>query len=295
MERAIADLGRTQACPTTDNGQGISPRKEMKLFTTIYDDARLLGHFLAHYDRAGVTEFFIAVAGDLGSAVRPLMSAYQITLCEGLGVADQYPFGVNATTETRRRYQNADEWALVVDIDEFVEFPRPIAEIIAAAEAEGANVVKAIMYDRFSADGQPRGFEPSSDLASLYPVKTRFIRDVMKGADWKGVLVKGNIRPAGNFHNWEGQVVYSEMVEISHYKWTTDQIIDRVRADYRITSQMGLPCADEYKRVLEHYERNGRFAWEEFGGQLVMPSVGGVAGALEASDGGEMLRGSGHG
>jgi hypothetical protein len=242
----------------------------MKLFTTIYDDARLLGHFLTHYDRAGVTAFFIAVAEGHGSAVRQFMPAYRITLCEELEVADKYPFGVNATTETRRRYQNADEWAVVVDIDEFLEFPRPIAEIIAAAEAEGANVVQAIMYDRFSADGQPRGFEPSSDLPSLYPVKTRFIRDVMKGADWKGVLVKGDIRPAGNFHNWEGQVVYSEIIEISHYKWTSDRIIDRVRSDYRITSEMGLPCANEYKRVLDHYEQHGRFAWEEFGGQLSM-------------------------
>jgi hypothetical protein len=51
-----------------------------------------------------------------------------------------------------------------------------------------------------------------------------------------------------------------------------------VRADYRITSEMGLPSADEYKRVLDHYDQNGRFAWEEFGGQLLMPGmeVGGV-------------------
>ena len=52
----------------------VTPRKkELKLFTTIYDDARLLGHFLAHYDRAGVTQFFIAVAEGHGSAVRPFM------------------------------------------------------------------------------------------------------------------------------------------------------------------------------------------------------------------------------
>ena len=246
----------------------------MKLFTTIYDDARLLAHFLEHYGRAGVTEFFIAVAGDLGSAVRPFMSQYHITLCEDLGVADRYPFGVSATTEMRRRYQKANEWAIVVDVDEFVEFPGPISDIIAAAEAEGANVVRAIMYDRFSADGQPRGFDSSSDLASLYPVKTRFIRDVMKGADWKGVLVKGDVRPAGNFHNWKGQIVHSQIIEISHYKWTTNRIIDRVRADYRITSEMGLPSADEYKRVLDHYDQHGRFAWEEFGGRLLRPGGG---------------------
>jgi hypothetical protein len=29
-----------------------------------------------------------------------------------------------------------------------------------------------------------------------------------------------------------------------------------------------IPCTIEYKRVLKHYERYGRFAWEEFGGEL---------------------------
>jgi hypothetical protein len=244
----------------------------MKLFTTIYDDARLLGHFLAHYQRAGVTEFFIAVAGDLGSAVRQFMPTYPITLCEELGVADNYPFGVNAATEMRKRYQDPGEWAIVVDLDEFIEFPKPVFDIIADAEKEGANIVQAIMYDRFTADGKPRSFDASSDLSTLFPVRARFIK-AMGGADHKGVLVKGLIEPAGNFHNWEGQVVRSEVLDIAHYKWT-DRIIDRVRSDYRITSEAGIPCAIEYERVLNHYERYGRFAWEEFGGELrkVSPS-----------------------
>src|SRR5438067_9657434 len=136
----------------------------MKLFTTIYDDARLLGHFLAHYDRAGVTEFFIAVAAGYEPDVRQFTPAYRITLCQQLGVADKYPFGVNAATEMRKRYQGAAEWAFVVDLDEFIEFPKPIFEIIADAEKQGANLVQAIMYDRFALDGKPRGFDASSDL-----------------------------------------------------------------------------------------------------------------------------------
>ena len=108
------------------------------------------------------------------------------------GVADKYPFGVNAATEMRRRYQDPDEWAVMVDLDEFVEFPKPIFDIIADAQKEGANIVQAIMYDRFSADGKPRSFDASSDLSALFPVKARFIK-VMGGADHKGVLVKGLI------------------------------------------------------------------------------------------------------
>jgi len=239
----------------------------MKLFTTIYDDARLLGHFLAYYDRAGVTEFFIAVTEGHGLAVCQFMPAYRVTLCEELGVADKYPFGVNAVTKMRNRYQDPSEWAVVVDLDEFVDFPEPVFDIIADAEKEGANIVQAIMYDRFSIDGKPRSFDASSDLSALFPVKARFMK-AMGGADHKGVIVKGRIEPAGNFHNWKGQVVHSKILEIAHYKWT-DRIIERVRSDYLVTSRAGIPCAIEYKRVLDHYERHGRFAWEDFGGELL--------------------------
>ena len=247
-------------------GRGTPRRREMKLFTTIYDDARLLGHFLAHYDRAGVTQFFIAVADGHGAAVRQFMPTYDITLCEDLGVADKYPFGVNAATEMRARYQRPDEWAVMVDLDEFVEFPRSIFNIIADADQEDANIVQAIMYDRFALDGMPRGFDASTNLSEAFPVRARFMRTV-GGADHKGVLVKGHIKPAGNFHNWDGQVVYSSALDISHYKWT-DRIISRVQSDYRVTTEAGIPCSVEYQRVLEHFEQHGRFAWEEFGGEV---------------------------
>ncbi len=177
---------------------GVTPRKKkLKLFTTIYDDARLLGHFLAHYDRAGVTQFFIAVAEGHGSSVHARLSDHDLRRA---GVADKYPFGVNAATEMRRRYQDPDEWAVMVDLDEFVEFPKPIFDIIADAQKEGANIVQAIMYDRFSADGKPSSFDASSDLSALFPVKARFIK-VMGGADHKGVLVKGLIQPAPSVGN----------------------------------------------------------------------------------------------
>lgn len=94
-----------------------------------------------------------------------------------------------------------------------------------------------------------------------------------------------------------GQIIHSQIIEISHYKRTTDWIIDRVRADYRITSEMGLPPADEHKRILDHYDQNGRFAWEEFGGQLLMPggNAGSVGGPSRATMIEKCCRGGGHG
>jgi hypothetical protein len=52
----------------------------MKLFASIYNDARLLDPFLRHYTKAGVTEFFIAVAPLLKADVVPFCDMYRITV-----------------------------------------------------------------------------------------------------------------------------------------------------------------------------------------------------------------------
>ncbi len=127
--------------------------------------------------------------------------------------------------EMRSRYQGEDEWALIVDLDEFVDFADGITGIIASAEAEGANVVRGIMYDRFPADGRLVDFDPALELAPQYPVRSTFIRDVMHGNDTKAVLVKGRLQAgfwAGNpaeHHFMVGEKVASTVLAIDHYRW----------------------------------------------------------------------------
>ena len=124
------------------------------------------------------------------------------------------------------------------------------------------------MHDRFALDGQPRGFAPDEDLNEVYPIKSRFIREVMRGYDHKGILVRGSLKPApGAAHHWfTGERGFSGVLEISHYKWTASSL-ERIRSAYEIVSDAGVSWAVEYKRVLDHYDRYGRFAWETFGGR----------------------------
>ena len=155
----------------------------MKLFVAIYNDAQLLGHFLAHYYKAGIKEFFIAVHPAFRDEVSPFEELYDITVFSDLDVTDT-PIGqVSAVTEMRRRFQSNSEWAIIVDLDEFIEFPSNVYTLIRKAELEGANVIRGIMWDRFSSDGRLSAFGPHSDLQRIYPVRARFIRDVMQGAD----------------------------------------------------------------------------------------------------------------
>jgi hypothetical protein len=238
----------------------------MKLFVTIYNDSRLLGHFLRHYAAAGVGEFHIAVAPGFMDDVETFADRYVIHL-HHLPDDDTALGGAAAVTQMRMEHQGANEWVIIVDLDEFVEFPIELEALVSRAEAARANVVRGIMHDRFSADGRLRGFGPESKLDEVYPIKSRFIRDVMGGCDHKGVLVKGRIRPppASGHHRFVDEVLSPDLLEISHYKWIPGAV-DRVRATHRLVSEAGIRWAPEFQRALDHYDAPGRFAGEDFGG-----------------------------
>jgi hypothetical protein len=237
----------------------------MKLFVAIYDDTVLLDQFLRHYETRGVREFFVAIPEGEREDLEAV-AGHDVTLVEGLDVKNSV-YGTSAVTAMRERFQHADEWAVVVDLDEFVECPS-LPEVAASAERAGANLVRGIMHDRFSVDGRPRDFAPDADLQDVYPIKARFVREVMQGCDHKGVLVKGQLRPAPGkqHHVFAGELGYADVLEISHYRWTAAGL-ERVEVKRQIARDAGMPWDDAYQRALDHYARHGRFAWETFGGK----------------------------
>lgn len=238
----------------------------MKLFVGVYNDIRLLEQFLRHYAEAGVTQFFIAVHEDFACETVHFTERFDITVFNGLDLADSLLGGTEAVTEMRRRVQGQDEWVVIVDLDEFVEFPCEITAITEIADREGANVARGIMHDRFTIDGSLAEIDRTSDLPEIFPITSRFVRDVMQTCDHKGVLVKGQLRAAAAHHVFEEERVCSVLLEISHYKWIAGAI-DRLRDSYQKVMSAERAWGIEYKRALDHYDRHGRFAWEEFGGR----------------------------
>jgi glycosyltransferase involved in cell wall biosynthesis len=250
----------------------------VKLFTSALDDVKLLPHFLRHYVRAGIADFYIAAPSELASEIAPLQADYRITLhtterSEMDESCRRSALAANHTDPMRERHQDNDEWVVIVDLDEFIDFDDESVEgTIAAAEAEGANVVQGIMYDRFSEDGQPVDVEPDADLAKLFPVRWRFARDIKRADDHKAVLVKGLLRaaPVAEHHRMIGERASDTVLTIDHYRWTAGSI-EMLRERSQRFREAGSPWWIEYERALEHYETYGHFAWERFGGELILP------------------------
>lgn len=245
-------------------------RAGMKLFVCIYDDARLLPHFLHHYSACGVSEFHIAAPKHLAAYVANYGPTYKIVQYNDVDVADSFTGGTTAVSEMRRQAQGPEEWAVIVDLDEFVEFPRNASELVDAAEREGANVVRGLLYDRFAESGQPTGFDDHSDLWKVFPIRGRFRKRVM-GSDeeYKGVLVKGHLKGGGGggHHFFQDERLYSSMLDISHFSWS-DRSLARCAAAHQRLLNAGRHWHVEYKAALDHYEKHGRFAWETFGGEF---------------------------
>ncbi len=98
----------------------------MKLFVCVFDDARLLPHFLEHYDRFGVTEFHIAAPPHLANTIADVSRNYRAIQYNDFNVAGSFTGGVEAVTKMRELAQGPEEWVVIVDLDEFVEFPEPV-------------------------------------------------------------------------------------------------------------------------------------------------------------------------
>ena len=247
----------------------------MRLFVCVVDDARLLPHFLRHYHRFGVTEFHIATPQNLAYSIANASRNYKVIQYHDFDAAASFTGGAQAVTQMRELDQGPEEWVVIVDLDEFVEFSEPLIDLVGKIEAEGGNIARGIMYDRFAIDGQLKAFDDDSELSALFPVRARFRRLVMGGNEIKAVLVKGRLRSLAAHHEFYDERPYSEMLEISHYKWN-DRALDRTRLARDMCAAANSPWDfdSEFKRVLDHYEQHGRFAWETFGGEVIGGSLG---------------------
>lgn len=244
-------------------------RSLVKLFTSIYQDCRLLPHFLRHYQSLGVNHYVICVHPQIADEVCSLTQSHEVVLHVTDFVAESVLADVSAMTMLRRKSQANQEWAIIVDLDEFLNPSTNIDSVINNAEHEGATVVRGIMHDRFSLSGKEHSLQEGDDLSCCFPIKSRFVRDVMLGADMKGVLVKGPLEPLdrASHHYFRGERVSRQVLDLSHFKWIHGAL-DRLRLAHHRAVENRVGWAHEYLRVIQHYERHGCFAWWTFSGGL---------------------------
>ncbi len=135
----------------------------MRLFSQVNGDSDIIEAWLNYYLRLGVDRFHLILHGSPVENERLLAvkDSYPITIeetYEGPFPAPIDPYFPTKTEKKRRLdsllARHTGQWVMLVDSDEFVEFPyQDIAETIRKLEFAGANMMAAPMLQRLTADG----------------------------------------------------------------------------------------------------------------------------------------------
>jgi hypothetical protein len=187
-----------------------------------------------------------------------------------MDTAESIEGGTAAVTRMRMDCSRTDEWVIVTDLDEFQVHPLGLRASAAAADAEGANVVRGYMVDRVATDGRLGPVPVEGDLWTAFPERCYVTALLQGGLSYKCALVKGHLQSGRTceglslaHHHMMGERLASNHVEIHHFKWSAEAV-ERMRTAIARTQAAGQPFWIEYHRVIDHLERNGRLRWEDF-------------------------------
>jgi glycosyltransferase involved in cell wall biosynthesis len=160
----------------------------MKLISHVNGDSDLIEAWIKYYLRLGVDSFHVVLHGDPEDNKRLL------------SLKDQYPIQIEdayqgpfACEEKKARLDAIlarclNEWVVLVDSDEFVEFPYDgIARTVEMLGAANANVMAAPMLQRLTSDGSLDSPEIIEDPFRAFPLcsVTLYRKMGMKGDTFK--------------------------------------------------------------------------------------------------------------
>lgn len=142
----------TASVPLIHKGSRISGTAPVKLYTTVRNEALRLPWFLSYYRSIGIEEFYIIDNGSTDSTVDYLKSQDDVALFQ---TQDSFRDNLGGTywiNHLIEQYGAAD-WALYVDVDEFLQLPGLLEEginaIVTKLESRGDEAVFAPMLDMF--------------------------------------------------------------------------------------------------------------------------------------------------
>jgi hypothetical protein len=173
---------------------------KLKLLSHVNGDGDLLEAWFSYYLRLGVTSFNLVAHGSRSENSRlfALKDSFPVT------VEDCYE-GVFTSEEKKRRLDallaaSRDQWVLLVDSDEFVEFPyRHIPMTIRALDLARSNILFAPMLQHLTPDGSLATPETIEDPFRTFPLCSVEL--------YKKMGSKASIRKFPLFYCTEGTVL----------------------------------------------------------------------------------------
>lgn len=228
--------------------------------TVISDNAQLFPHFVRHYKRLGIEEFWVGINSREPDVQSTVVRCLNDTRCRLL-IDSLSGIGGNHDQEIVNHWQTLLDpgWFVAADVDEFIELPKPytrIDEFIRGCDLARDPSIPGLlgpMVDRVSETGRiPIHILQEADLEVQFPVRTNMTKQIIKGSYIKACIHRTEFPVTSGHHHHPDQIRTHNMFRyvVNHYRWCGNfktRLINRVRSR---------PNSIEYNNALRYMKRN---------------------------------------
>jgi hypothetical protein len=238
--------------------------------SSISYDADLLPHFVDYYLSLGVDSFIIAIDERVpGIWARTETIAAKLPAKIQLVPASERhrETGVEANNkeETRRRFVPPDDWMIPADLDEFIQFPCPLPQLIAEMEAANATFIAGYFSDRLADQGVLAKTQPHPSIWAQFPLEAPVSEMLVQCRCQKVTLCRGNCELSSGHH----QVIAPSFplmprrCLIHHFKWRQG-IAEALQRRVDLYARQRLAARRESEKILDYLLAKGRIVPEDF-------------------------------
>lgn len=259
----------------------------------VESDLPLLPHFLAHYRDLGIAPGAAHVILNAPHKDHPGVARARAVLAAfGHAPAEIWtdPYTSAAMWDRRRAVQARvaarDDWIVNADMDEFHDYPAPLAEVLRWCAARDITCVQGPFIDRIAEGGRLAPVRPAPSLDAQFPVRAEAMLRIAGeggGHDRYGTVKlmfhRGDVQPSRGGHHPvadAGRVChalhrplgafsaitrpgfrFSHPFRVHHYKWT-DTLIAGLRR--RLATPGVSPAGTAYgAKLLAYFEAHEGF------------------------------------
>lgn len=201
----------------------------------------LLTAWTHHYRDLGIERFHLAF--HFPDHVPDNQRHDLVAVCRELGIAPAAvncgPWHEHTNTELRDalREQAGAGWHLFADADELQQYPAPIPEILATAEASRQPVVGGLLLDRVSPNGRLTTWREEVGLDRAFPLGGHLTHRLLHGDPRKIVLARSGIAIASGNHRVPGHKPNPNALAcVHHFKWRSGVLEDLRRRVEKFSS-----------------------------------------------------------
>ena len=229
-------------------------------------DSILLSHFITHYRSLGVESFFIIRHAE--STEDPdyeLIEHYAREAGVELHRTHLGPWDdeMHGRLMTEAMLEHPEDWYILADLDEFLVFDRPLADLIELAESGGYTHVCGCYIDRIAADGELPEVT-AEPLWDQFPLGGALTSQLLSTLPLKRGLARGWTQIGGGHHGTPGRTGVprtSSYIQVHHFKWTGTLVARMRRRIERYEQgvwQLRYPgVLDDARRLLDRLDEHG--------------------------------------